>query len=129
MKLLPRDPAARQTTVRAASSRENPELPPPWAPRREEGALDLCEYVHFAAKALCWPSNLADKLPGRDNILATSRVTRTPVAGVAKLFTLSFMAFERTGLFRSWEDGGSEFPKVAPGADGPTNRGTGFSGT
>lgn len=96
---------------------------------RKEHSFSAEMSTSCAVKPCRWSSNLADQFPSRDNILATSRVTRTPTAGVAELFTLSFMAFERTWLFPSWEDGCSERPKVNPGAAGPKNRWTDFSGT
>ena len=104
------------------------------APR--EGCLEdrifvPCDPSTFCAvKPCCWSSDLAERLPARDNILATSRGDRdTLVVRVAKLFTLSFMAFEGTWRSQSWEDGCSELPKVDPGATGPENAWADFSGT
>ena len=111
-----------------------------WAPRRARrprragwrtGRLFRADPSTFCAvKPRCWSSDLAERLPARDNILATSRGDRdTLVVRVAKLFTLSFMAFEGTWRFQSWEDGCSELPKVDTGAAGPENAWADFSGT
>lgn len=59
-----------------------------------------------------------DRLPGQDNILATSQGDRDTVVRVAKLFTLSFMAFEGTWRFQAGRMGVQNFQKSVLGRRG-----------
>lgn len=70
-----------------------------------------CRCIHFpGCDTMPWSSDLASRLPGPDNILATSRGDPTPMVRAAKLFTLSFMASERA--FGEFKAGGMIVQKV-----------------